>query len=115
MVNFLSTSPRGFATLVSSGLFNDVHGAGVADPESTAPRRRVCRDCAGEIFISSLMLWWVMERKKGDMDPSITSRPDCKSGPRCENQRNLGQFLFVLIVRYALTDEMFLAIAPSFR
>ncbi|KZW00890.1 hypothetical protein EXIGLDRAFT_745330 [Exidia glandulosa HHB12029] len=89
MVNFLSTSPRGFATLVSSGLFNDVHGAGAADPESTAPRRRVCRDCAGEIFISSLMLWWVMERKKGDVDASVTNRPDCKSGPRCENQSNL--------------------------
>lgn len=89
MIEYYTKLPQGFAVMIASGVFNDMHGPGIANPDPSAPRRKACRDCAGEIFISSLMLWWILERKKAQLDEHVAARPNCGNGPHCEMQSNL--------------------------
>jgi len=75
--------------LVELDLFMDVHSvAGGIDPGPTAPRNRICRICATEIFLWGLRDWWVRERKKGFLEGDIIKRPDCPDGSSCTRQKD---------------------------
>jgi E3 ubiquitin-protein ligase CHFR len=81
-------TPLQFAPLIESDLFVDVHGvAPGADPDSTAPRNRICRMCATEVLLWGLREWWIHERKKGFLGEAILKRPDCPEGCMCSRQK----------------------------
>ncbi|KDQ62536.1 hypothetical protein JAAARDRAFT_30440 [Jaapia argillacea MUCL 33604] len=90
IVAYVQTQPRGFAPLIELELFVDVHGvvAGT-DSDPTAPRSRICRPCATEVLLWGLRDWWVRERRKGLLDPTVLSRPDCVDGIGCQRQKDL--------------------------
>ena len=87
----ISRSPRGFAPLIESEIFMDVHGvaAGV-DPDPSATRSRICRMCATEVLLWGLKDWWVQERAKGGLAEHIMKRPDCLEGAQCSRQKEHG-------------------------
>lgn len=44
--------------------------------------------CAAEVLVWGLKLWWIQERKKGFLEPSVLSRPDCAEGAECARQKD---------------------------
>jgi E3 ubiquitin-protein ligase CHFR len=47
--------------------------------------------CAAEVLLYGLKDWWIRERPKGLLDPSITERPDCPDGTICRRQKEQGK------------------------
>ncbi|KAH7106903.1 hypothetical protein BKA62DRAFT_685452 [Auriculariales sp. MPI-PUGE-AT-0066] len=82
IVAILQSEPDGFSSIVVPDLAAPAHGSDGAPP----PRRRTCRDCAAEIFITGLMKWWIAERAKGRLDLHVASRPTCVYGSKCSQQ-----------------------------
>ena len=69
----------------------DMHGTPVGgDLPADAPRSRICRLCATEVFLWGLRDWWVRERRKGFLDEHVTRRPDCPDGSGCTRQKDHG-------------------------
>lgn len=78
-------------------LFLDVHSvAGGVDPNPGAARENICRLCATEVLLWGLRDWWVRERRKGFLEESVTSRPDCPEGSGCTRQKDHGKLKFYL-------------------
>ncbi|EKM49511.1 uncharacterized protein PHACADRAFT_106383 [Phanerochaete carnosa HHB-10118-sp] len=92
VVTMITGTPRGFAPLIESDLFMDVHpvSPGV-DPDPSAPRNRICRMCATEVLLWGFKEWWVHERKKGFLEEHILRRPDCPEGVQCQRQKDPGE------------------------
>jgi E3 ubiquitin-protein ligase CHFR len=81
--------PRGFAPLIESELFVDVHPVpGGPAPDPASPRNRICRHCAGEVFLWGLRDWWAQERVKGRVAPHVLARKNCPGGKHCTLQIN---------------------------
>ncbi|KAF7365036.1 hypothetical protein MVEN_00374700 [Mycena venus] len=100
IVTHIQAQPRAFLPLIQLELFVDVHAvpAGV-DPDPEAPRTRICRHCASEVFLYGLRDWFLRERQKGFLEESVTSRKDCEDGSECSRQRDLGWFYCVFFGR----------------
>ena len=95
IVAHIQTQPRQFAPLIEMDLFQDIHSvAGGIDPGPSAPRSRICRLCATEVFLWGLRDWWVRERRKGFLDEHVTRRPDCPDGSGCTRQKDHGAHRF---------------------
>ncbi|KZT73775.1 hypothetical protein DAEQUDRAFT_721235 [Daedalea quercina L-15889] len=91
IVAYLQAQPRQFAPLIERDLFQDMHSvAGGVDPGPDAPRSRICRLCATEVFLWGLPDWWVRERKKGFLEEYVIRRPDCPYGSECDRQKDHG-------------------------
>ncbi|KAH9841582.1 uncharacterized protein C8Q71DRAFT_737734 [Rhodofomes roseus] len=91
IVAYIQTQPRQFAPLIELDLFQDIHNvAGGIDPGLSAPRSRICRLCATEVFLWGLRDWWVRERRKGFLEEYVTRRPDCLDGSGCPRQKDHG-------------------------
>ncbi|KZT12057.1 uncharacterized protein LAESUDRAFT_733924 [Laetiporus sulphureus 93-53] len=89
IVAYIQSQPRQFAPLIELDLFMDVHGvAGGVDPDLNAPRNRICRVCATEVFLWGLRDWWVRERRKGFLADWVVKRPDCPEGSLCSRQKD---------------------------
>ncbi|KAJ7288163.1 hypothetical protein C8J57DRAFT_1279275 [Mycena rebaudengoi] len=90
IVTHIQSQPRAFLPLIELELFVDVHPlpAGV-DPDPAAPRSRICRHCAGEVFLYGLRDWFLRERQKGFLEESVLSRKDCADGAECSRQADL--------------------------
>ncbi|KAH6912790.1 hypothetical protein BKA70DRAFT_1370273 [Coprinopsis sp. MPI-PUGE-AT-0042] len=86
IIAHLLSQPRGLLPLLESDAFSEINGSG---PENVpqGPHNRICRVCAYEVLIWGMREWWVRERQKGLLDPSILRRPDCHEGSRCQRQR----------------------------
>lgn len=86
-----NTSER-FTPLFDQDLFTEIHGvAGGVDPDPTAPRQKICRWCATEVFLWGIRDWWIRERRKGGVSAVILDKPDCPSGKSCRNQKDPGE------------------------
>ncbi|KAJ7442637.1 hypothetical protein FB451DRAFT_1297091 [Mycena latifolia] len=90
IVNHIQAQPRGFLPLIQLELFVDIHSlpAGI-DPDPEAPRNRICRQCAAEVFLFGLRDWFLRERQKGFLEESVLSRKDCMKGAECDQQNDL--------------------------
>ncbi|KAJ7781779.1 hypothetical protein DFH07DRAFT_791505 [Mycena maculata] len=90
IVTHIQAQPGAFLPLIDLELFVDIHAmpAGV-DPDPAAPRSRICRLCAAEVFLYGLREWFLRERQKGFLEESVSNRPDCVDGAECVSQRNL--------------------------
>ncbi|KAJ7486031.1 hypothetical protein B0H11DRAFT_1805987 [Mycena galericulata] len=90
IVTHIQAQPRAFLPLIELELFVDVHAlpAGT-DPDPAAPRSRICRHCAAEVFLYGLRDWFLRERQKGFLEESVLSRKDCVDGAECSRQRDL--------------------------
>ncbi|KAJ7189858.1 hypothetical protein GGX14DRAFT_382823 [Mycena pura] len=91
IVTRIQAQPRAFLPLIESELFVDVHAlpAGT-DPDPHAPRNRICRQCAAEVFLYGLRDWFLRERQKGFLEESVLNKKDCVDGAECSRQRDLG-------------------------
>jgi E3 ubiquitin-protein ligase CHFR len=100
-VQHIQSQPREFAPLIELDLFVDVHSVPPGpEPGLDAPRQRICRMCAAEVLLYGLKDWWIRERKKGLLDPSLADRPDCPDGTICRQQKEHGKaFSLALILR----------------
>jgi E3 ubiquitin-protein ligase CHFR len=80
--------PDGFQRLIEEEIFLDLYPNATtlpdADPE--APRQRICRVCASEVFLWGLKGWWHRERMNGHVDPEVMARKDCPDGTSCIEQ-----------------------------
>ncbi|KAJ6525305.1 hypothetical protein DFH09DRAFT_1188845 [Mycena vulgaris] len=90
IVTHIQALPGAFLPLIQLDLFVDVHAmpAGT-DPDPDAPRSRICRQCAAEVFLYGLRDWFLRERQKGFLEESILSRKDCVDGSECSRQSEL--------------------------
>jgi hypothetical protein len=90
--------------LFDQELFTEIHGvAGGIDPNPAAPRQKVCRWCATEIFLWGIRDWWIRERRKGRVSAAILDKPDCASGKSCRNQKDPGEALLFSVCDLTLT------------
>ncbi|KAF8172010.1 hypothetical protein K438DRAFT_1921071 [Mycena galopus ATCC 62051] len=90
IVTHVQAQPQGFLPLIQLELFIDVHAVPAGpDLESDAPRSRICRHCASEVFLYGLRDWFLRERQKGFLEESVLSRKDCVDGEECTQQRDL--------------------------
>ncbi|KAF9454800.1 hypothetical protein P691DRAFT_804160 [Macrolepiota fuliginosa MF-IS2] len=90
IVSYLQSQPRGFQPLIEANTFSDIHGvAGGIDPNPNSPRTNICRLCAAEVFLWGLKGWWIRERQKGFLEPTVASRNDCPNGSTCAHQKDL--------------------------
>lgn len=87
IVNHIQAQPRAFLPLIQQELFVDIHAlpAGT-DPDPEAPRNRICRQCAAEVFLYGLRDWFLRERQKGFLEESVLSRKNCVNGAECGQQ-----------------------------
>ncbi|KAG8763185.1 hypothetical protein FRC11_005612 [Ceratobasidium sp. 423] len=64
-------------------------------PPPSSRRRRVCRECATEVFLSGLKDWWGREMRtpigKERLPVWVVSRQMCGNGEACADQMNNGQ------------------------
>lgn len=89
IVTHIQNTPEQFTPLFDQDLFTEIHGvAGGVDPDPTAPRQKICRWCAAEVFLWGIRDWWIRERRKGRVSAAILSKPDCTSGKSCRNQKD---------------------------
>ncbi|KAF9651611.1 hypothetical protein BDM02DRAFT_3110352 [Thelephora ganbajun] len=89
IVQHIQNTPEQFTPLFDQELFTDIHGvAGGIDPNPTAPRQKICRWCATEVFLWGIRDWWIRERRKGRVSTAILDKPDCTSGKSCRNQKD---------------------------
>lgn len=106
------STPQRFQPLLDAEVFVDVHRvAGGIDPDPTAPRNRICRICATEILLWGLRAWWMLERKKGHLDNSVTSRPDCPEGRSCTRQGDHGMSRMIYVLLSLLIHDFILSSA----
>ncbi|TFY83421.1 hypothetical protein EWM64_g600 [Hericium alpestre] len=88
IVEHIQSQPRKFAPLIERDLFVDVYNVVPGpDPGIDTPRQRICRVCAAEVFLYGLKDWWIRERNKGFLEPSVTERPNCPNGNDCLRQK----------------------------
>ncbi|KAF9013399.1 hypothetical protein BDQ17DRAFT_600044 [Cyathus striatus] len=88
IVAHIQCEPGGFWRLVQMDLFRDIYDSvpsGV-DPGPNAPRNKICRHCATEVFLWGLKGWWVRERRKGSLSGNTFNRKDCPNGINCDCQ-----------------------------
>ncbi|KAJ7147122.1 hypothetical protein C8R43DRAFT_1011970 [Mycena crocata] len=91
IVAHIQAQPGAFVPLIQLELFVDMHAVpGGTDPDSEAPRSRICRQCASEVFLYGLRDWFLRERAKGFLEESVLSRKDCEDGAECNRQQDLG-------------------------
>lgn len=64
--------------------------SGGIDPDPSATRRFICRQCAAEVFVFGLRDWWIRERRKATEKGLLLRRPDCPDGANCERTDSLG-------------------------
>ncbi|CAE6516793.1 unnamed protein product [Rhizoctonia solani] len=66
-----------------------------APPPPASRRRRICRECATEVFLSGLKDWWAREMRtpigKERLPVWVVSRQMCENGEVCADQMNNGQ------------------------
>lgn len=90
IVTHIQAQPGAFSPLIQLELFVDVHAVPAGtDPDPEAPRTRICRHCASEVFLYGLRDWFLRERQKGFLEESVLSRKDCEDGAECSRQRDL--------------------------
>jgi E3 ubiquitin-protein ligase CHFR len=106
-VEHVQKTPRQFIPLFDLELFADVHPVvGGIDPNPLAPRQRICRVCAAEVFLWGLKDWWVRERKKGLLGANVLKRKDCPNGSGCRRQKDQGKVIWYLVnVVFELTID----------
>ncbi|CAE6527540.1 unnamed protein product [Rhizoctonia solani] len=65
-------------------------------PTPPSRRRRICRECATEVFLSGLKDWWAREMRtpigKERLPVWVVSRQVCGSGDACAEQMNNGKW-----------------------
>ncbi|KAF9778622.1 hypothetical protein BJ322DRAFT_1091620 [Thelephora terrestris] len=94
IVQHIQNTPEQFTPLFDQDLFTEIHGvAGGADPDPAAPRQKICRWCATEVFLWGIRDWWILERRKGRVSATILGKPDCAGGKSCRNQKDPGEAL----------------------
>ncbi|KAF7314508.1 RING-type domain-containing protein [Mycena kentingensis (nom. inval.)] len=90
IVAHIQTQPRGFLPLIELELFVDMHGSPAAvDPNPQAPRNKICRHCAAEVFMHGLRDWFIRERAKGFLEPALLNKKDCIDGAECGRQQDI--------------------------
>ncbi|KAK7469384.1 hypothetical protein VKT23_003859 [Stygiomarasmius scandens] len=90
IVTHIQQQPQQFRPLFEQDLFSESHSAYAGnDPDPSAPRNRVCRQCATEILLWGLKDWWIRERQKGFLEEGILKRKDCPDGNSCNRQQDL--------------------------
>lgn len=82
-------------------LFPDVR----EDSTEDRPRRRICRLCAVEVFLWGLKDWWVRERRKGYVEPSVVNRKDCPEGRNCSREADYGKSFFPIEFQPLIQDS----------
>ncbi|PPQ66259.1 hypothetical protein CVT24_007277 [Panaeolus cyanescens] len=88
IIQHIQKLPRGFATLVELDLFSDVHPVTPgAEPNPDAPRNKICRICAAEVFLWGVKEWWIRERQKRIGGETLALRRDCPDGVHCSKHR----------------------------
>nr|GAT60124.1 predicted protein [Mycena chlorophos] len=88
IVTHILLQPRGFLPLIEQELFVDVHSsAGGTDPDPQAPRNKICRQCAAEVFLYGLRDWFLRERSKGFLEEAVLRKKDCVDGAECRRQQ----------------------------
>jgi E3 ubiquitin-protein ligase CHFR len=98
-VTHIQAQPRAFLPLIQLELFVDVHAVPAgADPDPDAPRSRICRQCAAEVFLYGLRDWFLRERQKGFLEENVLNKKDCVDGAECNRQIDLGWFFLLLLV-----------------
>jgi E3 ubiquitin-protein ligase CHFR len=55
--------------------------------------------CAAEVLLYGLKDWWIRERKKGLLDPSLADRPDCPDGQYAGDRKSTVRLFLPLIRR----------------
>ena len=94
-------------SLIDSGIFDDLHGvSGADDPDPMAPRRRICRLCAGQLLIHSLKDWWIRERRHGNLPEDVVARKDCAQGNSCDKQNDPGKDIPVTFAQTAILNSV---------
>ncbi|KAJ6621870.1 hypothetical protein B0H10DRAFT_2016161 [Mycena sp. CBHHK59/15] len=90
IVTHIQAQPGAFLPLVQQELFVDIHSlpAGT-DPDPEAPRSRICRQCAAEVFLYGIRDWFLRERQKGFLEEAVLNRKGCVDGAECNRQRDL--------------------------
>jgi len=80
--------PDGFQRLIEEDVFVDLYPNAnpLHDSDPQAPRQRICRICASEVFIWGLKGWWYQQRISGHVDPEVMGRKDCPDGSSCGEQ-----------------------------
>jgi len=80
--------PDGFQRLIEEDVFVDLYPNAniLPDSDPEAPRQRICRICASEVFLWGLKTWWHQQRASGHVDPEIMARKDCPDGNSCPEQ-----------------------------
>ncbi|EIM86010.1 uncharacterized protein STEHIDRAFT_59109 [Stereum hirsutum FP-91666 SS1] len=117
IVEHIQTQPNKFQPLIDLDLFLDVHAVAPGpDPGPNPPRERICRLCATEIVLWGLKDWWIRERRKGELDRSVTERRDCVDGAGCRRQREHGEFFLSFFLPCGVwnLDEVELIVVPPF-
>ncbi|KAJ7928050.1 hypothetical protein B0H13DRAFT_1016114 [Mycena leptocephala] len=90
IVTHIQAQPRAFLPLIQLELFVDVHAVPAgADPDPDAPRSRICRQCAAEVFLYGLRDWFLRERQKGFLEENVLNKKDCVDGAECNRQIDL--------------------------
>ncbi|KAJ7176006.1 hypothetical protein C8R46DRAFT_1080386 [Mycena filopes] len=90
IVTHIQAQPGAFLPLIQLELFVDVHAVPAGpEPEASAPRNRICRQCAAEVFLYGLRDWFLRERQKGFLEEDVLSRKDCEDGSDCSRQTDL--------------------------
>lgn len=74
-------------------------------PASSAPRRRrICRECATEVFMNGLKDWWAREMHtvigRERLPVWVVARKMCEHGEVCTEQSNYGAFFDTLFISY---------------
>ncbi|CAE7195726.1 unnamed protein product [Rhizoctonia solani] len=73
-------------------------------PLPSSRRRRICRECATEVFLSGLKDWWAREMRtpigKERLPVWVASRQVCESGETCaEQMNNVGSLGFIQTIQ----------------
>ncbi|KAF7346551.1 hypothetical protein MSAN_01883200 [Mycena sanguinolenta] len=93
IVAHIQAQPQGFLPLIQEELFVDIHGVPAGpEPDADAPRNKICRQCASEVFLYGLRDWFLRERQKGFLEESVLNRKDCVDGEDCTQQTDQGEF-----------------------
>lgn len=89
IIQHIQNTPEQFTPLFNQDLFAEIHGvAGGTDSDPAAPRQKICRWCATEVFLWGIRDWWIRERGKGRLPAVIFDKPDCVGGKSCRNQKD---------------------------
>jgi hypothetical protein len=85
-----------------------------AAPATVPRRRRICRECATEVFVHDLKDWWAREMRTTlgmeRLPVWVVGRKMCESGEGCTEQENYGASRVFRLMCAVLTRVVFWAV-----